>query len=111
MTRAEVDKSLTPDGGKTIPFPYERYLIPNSVCGDKGEVVKVNLAFKPAGMSDAVYFLGKWVPPKPDPKDSLMRVSPRYTAHTPSRLVQVGRLFPLAGLQQDNRETSSHYFN
>jgi hypothetical protein len=78
MTRAEVDKRLTLDGGKFIPFLYERYMIPNSVCGDKGEVVKVNLAFKPTGMSSALYFQGKWTPPKADPKDSLMRVSPMY---------------------------------
>ncbi|MDR3617228.1 MAG: hypothetical protein P4L53_26975 [Candidatus Obscuribacterales bacterium] len=42
------------------------------------DVVKINLAFKPAGMSDAVYYLGKWVSPKQSPDDVVVRVSPPY---------------------------------
>lgn len=78
ITRAEVEKLLTLDGGRFIPFLYERYVIPNSACGDNGEAIKVNLAFKPAGMSDAAYLLGSSPPPKPNSKDTVVRVSPRY---------------------------------
>lgn len=78
MTRAEVEESLTADGGITVPFRYERYVIRNSACAENGEVVKVNVAFRPAGMSDAVYFLEKWTPTKQTPKDIVMRVSPKY---------------------------------
>lgn len=78
MTRAQVEKIVSADGGITVPFRYERYLVPNSQCGDRGEVVKVNVAFKPAGMSDAIYYLGKWVVAKQSPDDVLERISPAY---------------------------------
>ena len=78
MTRAEVEKSMGPDGGIAVPFRYERDVARGPACGAKGEVLKVNLAFKPAGMSDAVYYLGKWAAPRPDPRDVLMRISPEY---------------------------------
>jgi len=78
MTRAEVEKSLNPDGGESVPFRYERYVVQGSACGAKGEILKVNLGFKPAGMSDAIYFLGKWVTPTQSPQDIVVRISPEY---------------------------------
>jgi hypothetical protein len=78
MTRAEVEKKVIVDGGLSSPFRYERYLVQNSSMSSDGAVVKLNLAFKPAGMSDAVYYLGKWTSPKESPKDVLMRISPPY---------------------------------
>jgi len=78
MTRTEVEARLIPDGGITVPFRYERYVLQGSACGTKAEGIKVNVAFKPAGMSDAVYLFGKWLPPKQSPKDRVVRVSPRY---------------------------------
>jgi len=78
MTRAEVEQSMGADGGISAPFRYERYVVHGSACGAKGEVLKVNLAFKPDGMSDAVYYLGKWAAPKQSPRDVVMRISPEY---------------------------------
>ena len=78
MTRADLEKSMGPDGGIAVPFRYERYVARGPACGAKGEVLKVNLAFKPAGMSDALYYLGKWAVPRQDPRDVLMRISPEY---------------------------------
>jgi hypothetical protein len=77
-TRAEVEKTLQPDGGLSVPFKYERYIVQSPKCTEKGEVLKLNFAFKPAGMSDVVYYLGKWVVPHQSPKDILMRISPPY---------------------------------
>src|SRR5215471_8816780 len=57
MTRADVETRLTPDGGITVPFRYERFLVPHSSCGPKGELIKVSVAFRPAGMNDTDYLL------------------------------------------------------
>ena len=78
MRRVEIEQKLQPDGGLSTAFKYERYESRNSKCTDKGEFVKMNFAFKPAGMTDAVYYLGKWVAPKTSPQDILIRISPPY---------------------------------
>jgi len=76
MTREEAGKSLRADGGLSTPFTLERYVVQH--CTTQDAAVKVNLAFKPAGMSDKTYQLGKWQRPPQKPQDVLMRVSPYY---------------------------------
>jgi hypothetical protein len=78
MKRSDVEKLLGADGGISVPFKYERYVNYAEKCTEM-EKVKMNFAFKPAGMTDAVYYLGKWVPPKPSPDDVVMRISPAYS--------------------------------
>jgi hypothetical protein len=78
MTRQAVEAMLGQDGGLSVPFKYERYVLLNSKRTAMGEMIKMNFAFKPAGMSDAVYYLGKWVAPQQSPQDVLMRMSPPY---------------------------------
>lgn len=78
MTRAAMEKYATADGGISIPFKYERYVVSGSKPDGQGAVLKFNLSFKPAGMSDALYYLGKWAPPKQSPEDIVMRISPFY---------------------------------
>lgn len=76
MTRAQVEKAFTGDGGLAVPFKMERYILLSTMGQPK--VVKVTLQFKPAGMSKEVYFLGKWVVPKQKPGDVLMDISKPY---------------------------------
>lgn len=78
MRRAEVEKLVHVDGGISVPFKYERYILTDSNPGHLPEATKINIAFKPAGMSDTVYFLGKWVVGKMSPDDVVMRISPPY---------------------------------
>jgi hypothetical protein len=77
-TRAEVEKTLQPDGGLSVPFESERYMVQSPTGTETGAVLKLNLTFKPAGMSDAEYYLGKWADPSQSPQDILMRISPPY---------------------------------
>ncbi|MBS2038350.1 hypothetical protein JST97_25425 [bacterium] len=73
MTRAQVEKSFTGDGGLALPFKMERYILLSSL--NKPKVAKVTLQFRPAGMSKEVYLLGKWAPPRQKPGDVLMQIS------------------------------------
>ena len=76
ITRAVFEKQFHVDGGISTPFHLERYVMNDAKIGD--EVAKVNVAFKPAGMSDQVYLLGKGATPKQSADDILMRLSPIY---------------------------------
>lgn len=78
MTRAEVRKCFYEDGGITVPFRYERYVSTQKSNRPDGLAIKMNFAYKPAEMSDAVYYLGKWQPPKQSENDTVVRCSPPY---------------------------------
>ncbi|MBX9724071.1 MAG: hypothetical protein K2X81_21875 [Candidatus Obscuribacterales bacterium] len=78
MTRAEVEKKLTVDGGISTSFKSERYVVKASSTPGASKVSKVDISFKPAGMSDEVYYLGKWVAAKQSPGDVVMKVSAPY---------------------------------
>ncbi len=79
MTRAEVEKKVQIDGGLSIPFRYERYVVLPFKPTKDGLVLKLNVAYKPAAMSDTTYYLGKWTTvQKQDPHDVLVRISPPY---------------------------------
>lgn len=78
MTRAEVEKSMSHDGGFAGPYLDDPYVFRNSACGFWGEVLKVRIAFKHAGMSDDVYRLRKWTVPPESPTDIVMRISPEF---------------------------------
>ncbi len=78
MTRAEVEKDLHVDGGLSTAFKSERYVVNASGTARGGKVAKVDISFKPAGMSDEVYYLGKWVASKQSPGDVVMKVSRPY---------------------------------
>ncbi|MFN8612473.1 MAG: hypothetical protein U0931_33345 [Vulcanimicrobiota bacterium] len=75
MTRAEVEKVFSPDGGLAIPFKMERYILQSSLRQPK--VAKVKLQFRPAGVSQQLYQSGKWSVPqhRQQPGDVLMDVS------------------------------------
>ncbi len=65
MTRAELSRLAYADGGIASPFHQERYVLGD--CADGSRVVKLNIAFKPAGTSSIA-----------GPKDAILRVSPPY---------------------------------
>jgi len=73
MTRAEMGKSFERDGGGYGLFIQERYILRNSACGPKGEILKVDLAFKPAGKPDPVLHI-----PLESPQDTVIRISLAY---------------------------------
>lgn len=76
-TRADLSKHFTADGGLSVPFKKERYFIPN-VFDAQHRVKKFDIKFKPAGMTDAVYYLGKWVSPPQNDLDTVMEFSAPY---------------------------------
>lgn len=76
MTRTQVENQAYADGGISVPFRMERYVLKSGQSGPK--VTKVQLKFKPEGMTKEVYFLGKWVVPKQKPGDVLMEMSAPY---------------------------------
>lgn len=78
MTRAEVRKCFYEDGGISVPFRYERYVSAQKSNRPDGLAIKMNFAYKPAEISDAVYYLGKWQPPKQSENDTVVRCSPPY---------------------------------
>jgi hypothetical protein len=78
MTRSDLQKLFVPDGGIYAPFYYERYVSILEPATAQGQKVKVNFAFKPGGMTDEVYYLGKWQNPKSSDSDIVMRLSPPY---------------------------------
>jgi hypothetical protein len=76
MTRTQVEKQAYLDGGISVPFRMERYVLKSGGSGPK--VTKVRLKFKPEKMTKEVYFLGKWVIPQQQPDDVLMEISTPY---------------------------------
>jgi hypothetical protein len=78
MTRASAEKLFSPDGGLSSSFHKERYVANNSKHSDCDAVVKIDIVFKPAGMSDEVFYLGKWVAPKQSSADIVMNISAPY---------------------------------
>lgn len=78
MTRKETEKYLTIDGGISAPYSYERFIVKEAPQAAYGQVVKVNISFKPAGRSDANYYLGKRARPRQSSGDTVMKVSPFY---------------------------------
>jgi hypothetical protein len=77
ITRSELEKIMHVDSGISSTFHFERYVL-NNAKNDPPSI-KLNIAFKPAGMSDAIYLLGKWNPPKQSPDDTIFRLSPPYS--------------------------------
>lgn len=73
MTRAQVERAFTSDGGLAVPFKMERYIL-SSTFG-QAKVAKVTLKFKPAGMTEELYRLGNWRVSPQKPADTLMEIS------------------------------------
>lgn len=73
MTRAQVERAFTPDGGLAIPFKMERYFLSSTFR--QAKVAKVTLKFKPEGMTEELYRLGTWRVPPQKPTDTLMEIS------------------------------------
>jgi hypothetical protein len=78
MTRAKMQKSFGADGGISAPFRYERFILAQPSSRKDKLATKINIRFRPAGMSDAVYYLGKWQNPKPNEADIAVAISPPY---------------------------------
>ena len=78
MKRAEFEKWSHADGGLSVQFKQERYIL-DDCSPSSGRVIKFDVAFKPAGMSDNEYYLRKWaIPNTQSPNDTLMQVSQPY---------------------------------
>ena len=69
-TRADFEKHFVLDGGISVPFRVERYVLKDGKIGDK--VLKTNVAFRPAA-SDK-----KESHPRQSPKDLFVRCSPVF---------------------------------
>ena len=78
MTRADVEKHFGIDGGITSAFRYERFIFLEKEPTKDGLVTKINVRFKPAHMTDALFYLGKWQIPKISKEDTVMAVSQPY---------------------------------
>jgi len=78
MTRASVEAILSIDGGLGSPFIGERFIVP-STHDKAGRVMKVNLDFKPAGITNGAYSeMPGWKRPRPTKDDVLMKISEPY---------------------------------
>ena len=87
MTREQVDVHFDSDGGIFVPF-HQRYCVRGVTVDSKN--VMVELSFRPAGMSDAIYADEKlrrnWLRDRPhylwdNPRDVLQKIGLPFLQH------------------------------